>query len=92
MKIIDKIKKSKGNNDYFELLDCLNWNKIMNSRMNIKPNYKTLGKKFKSKTKEVAKLIEEMKPIDIKDKFKLGEFELEKEDLIINYEKRNNRS
>ena len=49
----------------------------------IKPNFAKIGKKFGDKTREVADLISKMKLDDVKDKIKLGEFELEKEDLII---------
>jgi isoleucyl-tRNA synthetase len=52
----------------------------------IKPNFARIGKKFGERTKEVANLISKLKPEDIKDKFKLGDFELEKEDLIIRQE------
>ena len=88
---IDKLKKCKGDNNYLELLDCLKWKRLVGSRMEIKPNYKRLGKKFGNKTKDVVKLIEQMKPEELQEKMKLGEFEIEKDDLIIkinNYEKR----
>lgn len=53
----------------------------------IKPNFAVLGKKFGKRTQEVAKLIEQMKPSEVKDKMKLGEFEIAKDDLIIRQEK-----
>ncbi|OYT43041.1 MAG: isoleucine--tRNA ligase, partial [Candidatus Aenigmarchaeota archaeon ex4484_56] len=50
----------------------------------IKPNYARIGKKFTSKTKEVAKLIENLKLEEITDeKIKIGDFEIEREDLVI---------
>lgn len=49
----------------------------------IKPNFAKIGKKFGGRTNEVAKLIEQMKPEDLGEKMKLGEFEIEKDDLII---------
>ena len=53
----------------------------------VKPNFAALGKKFGKRTQEVAKLIEHMKPSEVKAKMKIGEFEIEKEDLIIRQEK-----
>jgi isoleucyl-tRNA synthetase len=49
----------------------------------IKPNFAKIGKKFGVRTNEVAKLISKMKPDEIKEVMKLGEFELEKDDLIV---------
>jgi len=52
----------------------------------IKPNFASLGKKFGKKTADVAKLIEAMKPEAVKENMKLGEFEIEKSDLILRQE------
>ncbi|MCK4428931.1 MAG: hypothetical protein KAU95_01040, partial [Candidatus Aenigmarchaeota archaeon] len=40
-------------------------------------------KKFGKKTSEVAKLIEQLKVEEVNEKMKIGEFEIEKDDLII---------
>jgi isoleucyl-tRNA synthetase len=53
-----------------------------NKNILIKPNFAKIGKKFGEKTKEVAKLISKMKPKEIRDKFKIGDFELEREDIL----------
>ena len=49
----------------------------------IKPNFARIGKKYGKKTQEVADIISKLKLEDIKDKFKVGDFELEREDIII---------
>ncbi|MGC9310366.1 MAG: class I tRNA ligase family protein, partial [Candidatus Aenigmatarchaeota archaeon] len=49
----------------------------------IKPNFAALGKKFGSRTQDVAKAIALLKPSQVSDRMKIGGFEIEKDDLII---------
>jgi len=49
----------------------------------VKPNFARIGKKYRQRAQEVANLISKLKLEDIKDKFKIGDFELEREDVII---------
>ncbi len=52
-------------------------------KVEIKPNFAKIGKKFGARTSEVAKLISKMKPEDLKDEIELGEFKIKRDDLVV---------